>query len=496
MSAQVITGALARQLSDEELYAACWRAGRLDFLLHDDQVRVHKTYRAWEKIDPATVVGDFPRVFDADIARRWGKTTLWLAMWTEDCIQRPGSVKRISSAFQKNVEEIVDDVSRVVFATAPDDVKPTYHGTSKARAAGLYFPNGSVIPLVGLDKHPDGLRGRASDGDVISEAAFVPDLLYTVRNVLYSQYQGRPWARMILESSAPTAPHTDYDTVFVKDAKARSAYVTATIDDNPLLSERERDEFIAAAGGRDHPDCQREYFNVRNVDTELAVLPEFLKHRAAIVVTGYAMPTHCDRYVSADLGLSRDLTVALFGFYDFERGILVVEDELIVKSAEMHTDDFARDVQARERVLWGHVEVFKRVGDLNPLVIRDLTRNHALYFAPTEKHDKESAINELRVWLAQGRVKIHERCKHTIASCESALWNKSHKSFERTRQHGHADAVDALVYMRRNVAQGHNPFPIVHPTQNQHQRPVQDDTASTLADLFNPSRGRDYRVQR
>jgi hypothetical protein len=39
------------------------------------------------------------------------------------------------------------------------------------------------------------------------------------------------------------------------------------------------------------------------------------------------------------------------------------------------------------------------------------------------------------------------------------VWNKARTSFERLREYGHADALDALIYLHRNVDRYSNPYP-------------------------------------
>ena len=42
---------------------------------------------------------------------------------------------------------------------------------------------------------------------------------------------------------------------------------------------------------------------------------------------------------------------------------------------------------------------------------------------------------------------------------KNATWNKSRKSYERSPDAGHYDAIDALKYLVRNIQQNKNPYP-------------------------------------
>lgn len=488
------------QLTSQELQDECWRAGKLRWLMHASQQQAYDRYRAWETTrlnderDP--VPGSYPRIFALPVSKRWGKTSLCLWILAEDCIRHPGTVRRYASAFQANIAEIVNDVSREVFATAPPDVCPAYKGSQGPQGAGFYFPNGSVIRLVGVDLHPNGLRGQSSDGDAFSEVGFMANLLYVVKNVIYHQYQGRPHASLILETSAPNIIDTEWERIFLPDAMARGAYFSATIEDNPRLSRRVKDEFIAASGGRGDPDCEREYYNVIAVDPSSRVVPEFdeSKHVQDWPVPAYA---HC--YVSADPG-TRDLFGLLWGYWDFGRAALYIQRDWAESNAL--TRDVAAVIRAGEQELWGAVDPaggprdrtaqrqarhagagpdvelvdawhpalgapagtltyfdgkllranpYLRVSDIDLRLNADLAADHKLDFVAIRKDSLEAMLASFRDALSFGKIVIHPRCVKLIAHLKAARWNKHRTDYERTSAHGHYDLLAAAVYMWRLV---------------------------------------------
>lgn len=457
--------------------------GELSWLLHDDQLRVYRHYREWEQRPPANEGGQFARIYVLDIGRRWGKTTLRFVIRCEDCLRHPGRTYRYASAYQKNVDEIVNDISRYVLDTAPDDVRPTY-GTRRGVGTGFFFPNGSVLLLVGLDQNPDGLRGRASDGDDISEAAFVRHLVSSVKNVLYAQYQGRPWARMCLESSAPLETESDYDTTFLADSQLRQAYAYATIDDNPRLSADERDEFIRAAGGREHPDCQREYFNMRVRDPQRTVVPEFV---ASKHVVRRAVPQYAYAFTFADPG-TRDLFGLVWAYWDWWRQKLVVQRSWAECNAG--TTRVASVCADTERELWGggtdnnvaapatapqallqywdgqqlRSNPHLRVSDVDLTFITDAKIDHGMTFLPANKarlEEKEAGAARrageanlylLRKAIGDGVIEIWPDSGPLQMQLERGMWNEQRTDFERTPALGHLDCVKALAYGYRKAA--------------------------------------------
>jgi hypothetical protein len=489
-------------LSNDELVAAACRAGNLSWMLHSAQKAIYDKYRAWEQVrqndESSPKAGTYPRIFCIAKSGRFGGSTLSLLIKTEDCIRNPGQSHRISSAFQKNIAEIVNDVSHVVFDLMPDDVKPVYKGSQGPQGPGFYFPlqpgftRQSVIRLIGLDLHPDGSRGQASDGDVFTEAGYIVKLLYVVKNVVYRQYQGRPWASMILETSAPNVIDTDWERIFLPDAVSRGAAAFATIEDNPLLSRYEKDEFIAAMGGRGHPDCEREYFNVIAVDQASRVVPEWdeLRH-----VQEWPTPEYAHCYVTADPG-TRDLFGLLWGYWDFGRAALYFQRDWAEPNAL--NNDVAAAVREGEQELWGtpgiagelvdpkafrvarkpgvgpDVEVidrwlpavgapagtlcwydgkwlranpYHRISDIDLPLCAQLSSEHRLEFNSIVKSSKEAMANSFRDAVSNGKVIAHPRCVKLNAHLKAARWNKKRTDWERATAHGHFDLLACAIYM-------------------------------------------------
>lgn len=89
-----------------------------------------------------------------------------------------------------------------------------------------------------------------------------------------------------------------------------------------------------------------------------------------------------------------------------------------------------------------------------------------MQFIATAKDNKEAAINNLRMWVQNERIEIHSRCVHLIYHLENAQWDKNRKKFKHLKDSpsgevrgGHADALDSLIYLVRNVVESKNPYP-------------------------------------
>lgn len=521
----------ASGLSDDELHAILWEAGDVDFLMHAGQLRLDKQFHAWRLVDQIEQVhetGSIPLVFAVKGGKRFGKTSwaLWtahkLAVWYARTFGRPCSM-RYTSAFQTTIDEIIGKVVPQCFQTAPASCEPRYHGKRGIKPAGLWWPEqgptlGANLALSGLDQNKNALRGQSNDFDFISEAAFIRYLDYTVRNVLIHQYQQRPWARMVVETSAPDVLGTDWEMIVLPDAEARGACFSATIDDNPLLSERERALYISMAGGRGSANCEREYYNVIAASPEQQVVPEFTVEKH---VKASERPPYAVALAALDPGM-RDIFGILWGYWDVLRGKLVIERDWskrnastaaaakVIRETELElygdaaellgeeqwmrftkpeewtvkagliiqkpTEFDSRKAQLRRKtkfglkrpagLCWWDGKEFRgnplyRVSDIDARMIGDLNIEHGIGVINTAKDDAEAALNALRTAFQNDKIEIHPRCVDTISHVRTARWNKSRLDYERTEHHGHYDLLDALVYMWRMVQsiRGQNPSP-------------------------------------
>jgi hypothetical protein len=457
------------------LIAKLWRAGKLRYKLHKSQKEVYDDYRAWEahafqerKAD-RILPGVFPRVFMFDISRRWGKDFAGLLIRIEDAIRRPGGRFTYATAYQKDISSIVVPLFHEICEDCPLDIKPEFKQSFQGTEAGFHFPNGSVILLIGIDRNPDGMRGRYSDGITISEAGFVDRLEYAILSVLYPQLQGkdRLHATVIVNSTPPEIPGTWYDKELLPDCKEHSRYAKRTIEDNPLLGNAQLEEFIRAAGGRDSERCRREYFVERIRSDDHVVLPEFstAKHVRSLTPPKYGVG-----FTVIDPGV-RDLCGVAVGYLDFELHKMVFKRSWAKRGA--NTKEVAEAIKELEadvfkdlRYWSGRAVVenpFQRFSDTEARMILDLGQLHKLKFAAADKQDSEAALNALRVALTNEHIIVDPAAKEMISHMENAVWNKNRTSYDRSVAYGHFDMVDVAKYAWRmmNSSLKKNPVPPV-----------------------------------
>lgn len=414
--------------------------------------------------------------------RRDGKSTLCCSLAIGTCMRQPNRQVRYAAPTAKMVKTIVEPLMRALLEGCPD--APQYH-----RQEGIWrFSNGSEIHVAGCDNGGhERLRGVSTHLAIVDEAGFVDDLDYVVKSILLPQTITTD-GRVLLVSTPSRTPAHSFAT-YCTEAESEGAYVHRTIFDSPHITDEQRAEYMRESGGAESSDWRREYLAEFVVDEASAVVPEFSRHEADICIET-PRPSHYDAYVSLDVGF-HDLSVALYAHLDFEGARVVVEDETVHR--RQTSDIIEAAAAAKERELWDEKAPHLRVVDAPEIVIAELNKRGRSWVA-TRKDDKEAQVNALRRAVAEHRLIIHPRCTTLRAHLRHAIWNRSRTSYERSGDFGHFDAVDAAVYLVRNVNRHRNPFPALPPgvTRENHHIPAgvgvrRSKDAEVIASLFKRS---------
>jgi len=448
---------------DEERREAlreAWSEGEISHQLTPSQYSTYEKLRTWEE-RPYTERG---RQFVLDCSRRWGKSMLLLLWLVENCLRSANRRYLYIGPERKQIEDLILPLMAAILSECPPELLPRYHGTRRV----YEFPNGSRIELYGLDKNPNASRGGQIDGAVLDECGFFKRLKYLLKSVLRPQMLGRVWACLVLASTPPDTPAHPWSEEVVPEAIVRGAYDVKTIEDADQYPLEEIESFIADAGGRDDPDCQREYFAKHVADASRIVVPEYAAV-AKEIVREVPRPAWFDAYTVMDPGW-HDLLATLFGYWHFEDAVLVVEDELC--EVKMASSRLATQLKAKENALWSGVQrlgskgelksqPYRRYTDREPRLVADLRTDHSLRFSVAKKDTPEQAVNQLRNAIEAKRILIHPRCVKLQAHLRAAIWkNELHKAFTwQGGLFGHFDLVAALIYMWRNVNRSRNPAP-------------------------------------
>lgn len=468
---------------DPELIKAkheLWRQGDLAWKLRGKQKEIYEDITDQSK-DVSIIL----------ISRRFGKSTTNIITALEVCIQNPLSIVKYACPTQKMVKNIILPILRMLFHDAPPEFSLDKLWNKAENR--LEFPNGSALDIAGTDNgNAEALRGAYAHLIFADEAAFMDDLSYVIQQVLLPQLDTTSGKLIMTSTPNYNNPRHDFHVEYVFPNEYNGKVVKYTFYDSPMINDEDREKIIARyKKGLDDPRLKCEYLVEIPKTTENSVVPEFYEHRDAIILRDeekkpidVEIPMYADCYVSGDHG-KKDLTAFVFGFYHFKEATLYILDEWVANGKDMTTTTVAEAIKLKERQIFcdamgNQRKVFKRVMDNNLQMIDDFRILHNLPFVATKKDNKKGAVNELRILIEEGRLKIHPRCKHTIYHIENGQWkdNKSGKSeFEHLTDSldgdirgGHVDCLDATIYLVRNINQRHNPYPdsILQATEGQH----------------------------
>jgi hypothetical protein len=497
--------ALDGQLASAEL--ALYRMGDVGHLALDHQQEDYEAFHDWNA-DRQTArhlkwVQDIGALFDNmwvdECGRRWGKTAKWLLLDYEAAVRRPNARGLIACAYQKNIGEIIVPLTKVLFKDAPKGYFPKYRGTIGAEHECLVIPaTGSIIKLVGIDKHPDATRGQFLDFAHLSEAGFVKGLEELVTATIMPQFQGRPWAWIGLESSTAKVPDCDFNRVFRPDAQTRGTYRKHTIADNTRLTAEDIVKEERRCGGKDSAVCRRELYCEEVRDEDEMIVPEFNEAVHVVDPDEWLSPKHAFAYVGIDPGTTDPLGLC-FAYTDFARQTLVVQgawqranastDTVVGVLARYealfwgtkHTGRPSRDAEVADAVyngagkLWEAPDAaltywdvqtrslranpYLRTSDISNRFILDLNQDHGLNVVKADKSpgSAEADILHLRTMFRLNKIVVlrNGHTEQLIQQLRSGTWNTDetgHRTdWTRTKALGHCDCLAALKYLARGI---------------------------------------------
>lgn len=420
--------------------AELWFRGILTWKLHKAQRVIDKLFKA--------IKG---QLFVGNISRQWGKSFWAACKAIEMALSKPKAQIKYGAAFQVDLVKYIIPTFNKILEDCPKAIKGEHIGSA------YVFPNGSVIDLVGIDKHPDSMRGNSLDLIIIDEAAFVTKLDYLYKSVIIPATTHRPNAKIIFISSAPSTPaHAFKD--YAKKAQEEGSYALFTIYDNPLIDQETIDRLMFEAGGKESTTWRREFLCEFVTDSDMAIIPEW-NDKYIQDIPHDDLYGFYHKYVGMDLGF-KDFTALIFGYYDFRKATLIIEDEMHMNGPNMNSLLIVNGIKIKENEMWGSSRPYRRVSDNNDLtLLADFSSIHDLYFIPTTKESLVAMINELRLMVQSGRIIIHPRCTQTIGCLKYGIWDTKKKQFARLKDYGHFDHLAALIYLVRNLDVHTNPIP-------------------------------------
>jgi hypothetical protein len=433
--------------------AELWNRGELSWKCHAVQKDMRKIFN--DADDNATLVWL--------LARQSGKSVALALIALEQCLRKSNSIVKLLTDTKLHAQNIFDPIFKMLLEDCPEHLKPTYIESKFT----YHFANGSSIQLAGSDnKHYERLRGQKSDLVLVDEAGFCDNLKHIVKSILLPTLM-HTGGKIILASTPPTDPDHDFYE-FIEQAELNNTLTKKTIFDNPMLAQEQIDRAIKEMGGENSPQFRREYLCEVIREEENVLFPEFTVELEKEIVKEWPKPPFYDTYVAMDLGY-KDLTAVLFAYYDFRADKIIFEDEIILSGKELQLPDLTDRILKKETELWtnplsNEVKIPNiRVSDINYIVTQEIARisNNKITFLPAKKDDNESALNNLRVMLANKKIIINPKCKTLIRHLRNCKWKnvETKTTFARSPDNGHYDAVDAAKYLIRSITYTKNPYP-------------------------------------
>jgi hypothetical protein len=430
-----------------------WFAGDLRHLL-----RPHGQSRLFESLAKhAELHRDDPQPFVANAHRRLGKSYGLVALAIGKCLENPGYIARYGAPTFTQVKEITEPLLFEILGKCPPELRPHKVG------AVYYFKNPrwpnptqvSMLYLIGCKEGAEAHRGKGSDLVILDECAFFDRLEEVVHGVFGPHFIGRE-SPIFVASSTPPTTIDHYFCSMAEEAQRDGRYQKISVDENLDFSPRDHKMLLGLCGGTQTTAWRREALCEFVTDETRRIVPEFDRVEKECV-RPVPRPEKFHPHVFADFGWIDD-TAFLFAYWHFERGHLVIEDEIVVR--QKTTSELAVLLRAKEAQLWkGNPLPVRRVADNTAQGLDDWRRDQRIYFqAPPDRHDPDMLSSMLRSAVAEGKIVIHPRCEKLIYQMKNGVRNERGR-FERTEKCGHCDAISALMYGWRLMAKS-NPYPL------------------------------------
>lgn len=468
-------------MSPDEARAALWERGRTAWKLAPTPRGVYQQIRSnW---------GRNPFVLLAH--RNFAKTTLGMTIADEECRRQPGQRWLVALRTKDQTQDVIREIMDYYLDGCPWHLRPM---PVKSDYTWRY-PNGSGLYFFGGDNQAiESVRGRGIHGGLFDEAGFQGDLAYNVRSVALPALAKLGVGMLLLTSTPSRDPGHDFETLY-EEAKADGRAARVSVHDNPDLTPEWVADRARESGGVKSLDFRREYGCEFLADPNTTVLPGVTAERIAGIDVREAeepgveptpappalvqpVPVAMNRewYASMDIG-GAHLTGVLWGYYDPDPstgtlGTVRIARELVHRNAS--TPELAADITKLERAMWDKAfpEYFERWADNNNLfLLHDLAQKpFRIVFKATRKDEKMAQVGILRRMIDDGTFVIDPSCTVLLATLKKAQWVKtvrpsSTRAFVEHPEIGHADLLDAALYLVRNVKR--RPYPKPLPTVEQ-----------------------------
>lgn len=449
-------------LTPEELALSTklsWQVGLLRYKLEPRQREVYDALHRAIPEEPFVII----------CHRGFGKTFTGCDYLLEKARRERDGNQLIISSTLKKLRTIVKPAFDTLLLDCPDEYRPKY----ETQDSCYYFPatNMRTFLLAAQGGHIENARGIHNVTDVlIDEAGFFGDeedsypLDHVIQNILLPMFiRTKSQPRIVIMTTPPEIPNHPVKAYYERAVAAGCCEVRTIYQSDIPVEKRESMKRMLLKQPGGEVAWKREMECQWIVDAERLIIPEWKDEYTEVPEHDQYFPFY-QKYGFLDTGV-RDFTFNGLGYYDFKRAMAIVEDEVLLQGDQVRTDILAAQVKAKEKSL-GYTKMHRRIADNNNLIIiQDLAGPlHGLSYVPTTKDELFAMVNEVRLWVSAGRLRVHPRCTYLIGCLANGLWDKAHKEFARSATYGHYDGLAALCYWLRHIDEHTNPVPATFAT--------------------------------
>ena len=438
-------------MNPDKVREELWRRGHLRWKLRAPQIPVYDF-----------VASKGNRHIVVAMHRGAGKSYVAGVIATEKVIVSKGVHVKYIGPTGKLARAVSTPNFKKIWEDCPPDLYPKWRHLD-----GCWeFPQGGYIWIMGSDLgNADNARGTDNHFTIFDEEAFADDPDYVIKDIILPR--AIPVGGQILHISTPPKSPSHPFGRRMKEARESGIIFELTVKNNPAITPELLAEYVKESGGEHTTTFRREMLCELVTEERDAAIPELIdRDWSRIHGTDQGeLRQLTPKYVGVHFDFSR-LSSAAFGYWDYDRKTLVIEDELVLKQA--NTGSITEAIKQKQEELWPGAPRISRFTKAKEQLLIDLAREHRLPFIESRDDDIHTGLNVLRTMFSQGQVQIHPRCVELTRHLGDAVWNDSRAGFGDSGDGGRFEGIHAVVHLVRNVQQSYDPRAHLDPRTNPH----------------------------
>jgi hypothetical protein len=415
----------------------------------------------------------FRRLWVNEWSRRLGKDFTTILFVREEMRKTKKAIYYYGTAIEDDIDEILIPLLDELEKDCPEQYKLIRHKTK-----GVFEDRetGAILRMIGLDINPDGIRGKSTNGIVITEYSYCKNIEAS-ETAYKPMLTDSPDAWQINNSTPGETTTHKWHTKVVPSAKKEGRYSLRILDECPRFEQAQIDDAYDEFGGRDSTKSRREYRCEHVSEETKMVIPEWLKVKDICVRDEYELPEYAHCYTIIDPGQVH-LFAFLYLLYDWACDTVVAQRAYTLRDPT--TSEVAESIRESEHELWDKYTYYDqnranyrknpymRYSDVDLRLIKDLSVTYDLEFHPTKKDDLKSAVKGLRDRVHSTKYVVLPGAEELVWHLNGGIWDASRKKFENVGGLlGHFDLLACAVYGNRNLDVDRNPLPPRIPKPNE-----------------------------